>query len=264
MRRSVLSVDRLGQIDSATGAELMTVKVAYAPFTVERTGSPLTLRPGGLPSWDTANAVRERGRLIRESLRSNPEVAALLDRLEQTPVGEVQPLYVAIAEGEAEQISWETLCNRQDEFVSLDPRWPIGRINDPVAGRSDPRAVLRQQVRVMVLISAFKVSGQHSEWEPLRAAAARARADGLDVRLKFLIGETALRATVDQAIADDGLDWIEVSHIEKTAARIVQDIIDWKPNVLHFFCHGISTTRNRHSSLRLPQTTPRRAPPPVP
>ena len=141
----------------------------------------------------------------------------LLDRLEQTPLGDVQPLYVAIAEGEAEQIMWETLCDTKDEFVALDPRWPIGRISDPVAGRSHPPAVLREPVRVMVLISAFKVRGQQREWETLRAAAERARADGLDVRLKFLVAETALRSAIDRAVADDRLDWIEVAHIEKTA-----------------------------------------------
>jgi hypothetical protein len=238
--RSVLSVDRVGMIDPATGAELMIVKVARAPFAVATTAFPLKLTPGGLPPWDSANAVKERGRLVRESLRTNPAVAALLDRLEQTPMGDVQPLYVVIAEGEAEQITWETLCDRQDEFVALDPRWPIGRISDPVAGRSHPPAVLHQPVRVMAVISAFKVKGQQREWETLRAAAAKARADGLDVRLKFLVAEDSLRTVIDTAIAEGGLDWIEVSHIEKTAQRVVQEITDWKPNVLHFFCHGIS------------------------
>ena len=240
MTRSVLAIDRLGMIDPATGAELMIVKVARAPFDVATTAFPLKITPGLLPAWDTANAVKERGKLVRESLRTNPAVAKLLDRLEETPLGDVQPLYVAIAEGEAEQITWETLCDTQDEFVALDPRWPIGRISDPVAGRSHPPAVLREPVRVMVIISAFKVRGQQREWETLRAAATRARADGLDVRLKFLVAETALRKAIDDVVANEGLDWIEVSHIEKTAARVVQDITDWKPNILHFFCHGIS------------------------
>jgi CHAT domain len=238
--RSVLSVDRVGMIDPATGAELMIVKVARAPFNVATTAFPLKLTPGVLPAWDTANAVMERGRLVRQSLRTNPAVALLLDRLEQTPLGDVQPLYVALAEGEAEQITWEALCDKQDEFVALDPRWPIGRISDPVAGRSHPPAVLRLPVRIMVVISAFKVRGQQREWEMVRAAAAKARLDGLDVRVKFLVAETALRTAIDEAIADDGLDWIEVSHIDKTASRVLQEVTDWKPNVLHFFCHGIS------------------------
>jgi hypothetical protein len=247
--RSVLSVDRVGMIDPNTGAELMIVKVARAPFNVATTAFPLKLSAGVLPSWDTANAVRERGRLVRESLRTNPAVATLLDRLEQTPVGDVQPLYVAISEGEAEQITWETLCDTQDEFVALDPRWPIGRISDPVAGRSQPPALLRPPMRVMVVISAFKVKGQQREWELFRAAATKARSDGLEVRLKFLVAETPLRAAIDKAIADDGLEWIEVAHIEKTSSRVIQEITDWKPNVLHFFCHGISDDADQSLEL---------------
>ena len=246
--RSVLSVDRVGMIDPTTGNELLVVKVARAPFNVATKASPLTLTAKLLPSWDTANAVKERGRLVRESLRTNPAIATLLDRLEQTPQGDVQPLYVVIAEGEAEQITWETLCDTQDEFVALDPRWPIGRISDPVAGRSQP-AVLRTPIRVMVVISAFKVRGQQREWEMFRAAAVKARSDGLEVRLKFLVGETSLRTSIEQATVQQGLNWIEVSHVDKTASRVVQEITDWQPNVLHFFCHGISDDTDQSLEL---------------
>ena len=247
--RSVLSVDRVGMIDPTTGNELLVVKVARAPFNVATKASPLTLTAKLLPSWDTANAVKERGRLVRESLRTNPAIATLLDRLEQTPQGDVQPLYVVIAEGEAEQITWETLCDTQDEFVALDPRWPIGRISDPVAGRSQPPAVLRTPIRVMVVISAFKVRGQQREWEMFRAAAVKARSDGLEVRLKFLVGETSLRTSIEQATVQQGLNWIEVSHVDKTASRVVQEITDWQPNVLHFFCHGISDDTDQSLEL---------------
>ena len=73
--RSVLSVDRIGIIDPATGAELMVVKVARAPFNVATTAFPLALTPAGLPPWDSLDGVKERGRLVRKSLRGNPAVA---------------------------------------------------------------------------------------------------------------------------------------------------------------------------------------------
>jgi hypothetical protein len=239
--RSVLGIDRFGQIDQATGAEKMVIRVVRAPFNIAggNTAFPLALSADLLPPWDTANAVQERGRIVRTSLRKHPGVAKLLDQLEMTPKGEIKPLYVAIAEGEAEQITWETLCDTQDSFVALDPRWPIGRISDPVAGRSFPPAVLHPPIRVMAVVSAFKVHDQQREWDLFHAAATAARANGLDVRLKLLVAHPDLRATIDASIAG-GEGWVEVGHVEKTAQRLVQDICAWKPEILHFFCHGIS------------------------
>jgi hypothetical protein len=248
--RSVLGVDRFGVIDPATGAEQMVIRVVRAPFNIAGAGTayPLRLSPEALPSWETANAVRERGRILRTSLRTHPGVATLLDQLALTPLGDIKPLYVAMAEGEAEQITWETLCDAEDTFVALDPRWPIGRISDPVAGRSYPPAVLRTPVRVMAVISALAVKGQQREWEFLRAAAATARANGLDVRLKFLVAESRVRADIDAAIAG-GDDWIEVGHIEKTAQRVIQDLLEWKPQIVHFFCHGVSDETDQSLEL---------------
>ena len=34
--------------------------------------------------------------------------------------------------------------------------------------------------------------------------------------------------------------WIEVSHVESLPTRLTQDIADWKPQILHFFCHGVA------------------------
>src|SRR5207245_700381 len=65
-----------------------------------------------------------------------------------------------------------------------------------------------------------------------------ARNLGLDMRLRLLVGDDETREKIDAAIAS-GLDWIEVSHIEKTGTRVIQDVMAWEPNILHFFCHGI-------------------------
>jgi hypothetical protein len=210
-----------------------------APWDLPQNASPLKLAADTLPGWETPDAVRARGKLVRSSLQAHPAVAKLLDRIEETPPGQVQPLYVSMAEGEAEQICWETLCDSKDRFVALDPRSPIGRISDPLGGQVRPPAVLRTPIRIMVVISAFKVNGQHREWELFKEAAAKARANGLEIRLKFLVAETALHAAIEGA-RGAGNDWIEVGSIEKTASRVIQDIVDWKPQVLHFFCHGIS------------------------
>jgi hypothetical protein len=207
MMRAVVAVDRLGMMDPASGAEMMIVRIVRAPWDLPQNASPLKLAADTLPGWETPDAVRARGKLVRSSLQAHPAVAKLLDRIEETPPGQVQPLYVSMAEGEAEQICWETLCDSKDRFVALDPRSPIGRISDPLGGQVRPPAVLRTPIRIMVVISAFKVNGQHREWELFKEAAAKARANGLEIRLKFLVAETALHAAIEGA-RGAGNDWI--------------------------------------------------------
>jgi CHAT domain len=91
----------------------------------------------------------------------------------------------------------------------------------------------------MAIISAFGVHGQDKEWDYLQAALVTARGNGLDVRLKLLVGDPSLRKKIDEGIAA-GLDWVEVSHIDKTGNRVTQEITKWEPNIVHFFCHGRS------------------------
>lgn len=250
--RTVLAVDLLGGLDPATGQEIMMVKADRSPFDVPEAKHfrSFKLSPDSLPPWGTHNAVRERGRMVREELRKHPGLASILDSLSKTPLGQVQPIYVKLNEGEAELITWEALCDSHDEFLALDQRWPIGRISDPLSGQSRPPAVLRLPVKVLAVISAFRIHGQEKEWELFRQAAQAARQTGLDIRLRCLVGDERTRAAIDAAIAG-GLDWVEVSHIEKTASRVIQDIVGWQPNVLHFFCHGMSDAAAAEQLLEL-------------
>jgi hypothetical protein len=248
--RTVLQVDRLGIIDPATGSETMVIKAVRAPVQVveAQVAQPFKLSPTELPGWETPNAVRQRGELVRARLRTHPGIAKLLDQLEHTPLGNVSPLYVVLSEGDAELITWETLCNAKGEFVTLDQRWPIGRISDPMSGFTRPPASLRLPVKIMAIISAFGVHGQGKEWELFRTALLKARTEGLDVRLKLLVGDPGLRAVIDQAIAE-GLAHVEVGHIDKTASRVIQEVIAWGPNVIHFFCHGVADATEQSLEL---------------
>jgi hypothetical protein len=119
-----------------------------------------------------------------------------------------------------------------------------------MSGQSRPPAVLRLPVKILAVISAFGIAGQKKEWELFRQVAQAARQAGLDIRLRCLVGDEGTRAMLDAAIAG-GLDWVEVSHIEKTASRVIQDIVGWQPNVLHFFCHGLSDATTTEQALEL-------------
>lgn len=239
--RTVFSIEALGGIDPATDAERLTVRVLRTPFVVDkpRVAHPLMLSSEQLPDWALPDGVRERGRRVRDSLRAHPAVATVMTMLAATPVGQQQPIFVMLSESEAEQICWETLCDANDKFVALDPRWPVGRIIDPTTAPSRPPSELALPVRMMVVISALGIKGQAKEWLMLRQAVLVARAAGLPVRLKVLVGDTKLRQVIDAEIAG-GLADVEASAIEASPTAMVQAIHEWAPNILHCFCHGRS------------------------
>lgn len=260
--RTVFSIEALGGIDPNTDAERLTVRVVRSPFNVDkaRVARQLMLTAGQLPQWGVPDGVRERGRRVRDSLSTHPGVATVLTQLFTTPVGQQQPIFVMLSESEAEQICWETLCDSNDQFIALDPRWPIGRIIDPTTAPNRPPLELALPVRMMVLISAFGIKGQAKEWQMLRDGVVAARAKGLPIRVKVMVGDPAVRAEIDADIAG-GLTDVEVAPIEKTPMRMVQDIVDWSPNILHCFCHGRSDPGNQSIELATaldyadPQTT---------
>jgi hypothetical protein len=239
--RTVLVVDPFGSLDPATGSEVMVLKAIRSPFKIKGADLPrvFKLAPAEMPAWGVPDAVRLRGQLIRDRLGEHPKIKELLAQLDGTPLTDVNPLFVVLSEGDAELISWETLCNATNEFVALDKRWPIGRISDPMTGQSRPPAALRLPVKVMAIISAFGVHGQAREWELFREALLAARAKGLDIQLKLLVGEPGLWQAINDAIAA-GLQGVEVAPIGKTGSQIIQEVIEWAPNVVHFFCHGFA------------------------
>jgi hypothetical protein len=237
--RVVLSVEP-GAIDPVTNAERTMVRVVRSPFVVDKANRALEidLNADALPGWEQPEAVKARGRQVRDSLCGHPGVAEVLSHLSKTQKEQTQPIFVMLSESDAELINWETLCDAKDAFIALDRRWPIGRITDPMSGSARPPAELQLPVRVMAVISAFGINGQSKEWDMLRNALAAARAAGLPVQMKLLVGEPALRTLIDQAIAAGAAPDVEVAPIEKTASRVLQEVAAWSPHILHFFCHG--------------------------
>ena len=231
-KRTVLAIDLLDR-------EKFIVRAVRTPFNVTEAQFPqsLPLTPADLPPLGAADAVRARGTRIRDALRQHAGISKLLDRLGEAGHDELAPLFVMLPPSEAESICWEVLCDGNDKFVALDRRWPITRIIDPLNASERPRSVLRLPVRVMAVISALGIDHQRKEWEQLRSAIVDARDNGLDVVAKVLVGEHGLRAAIDQEIAA-GLPGFEAGAVEDTSERLTQAIRKWKPNILHFFCHG--------------------------
>lgn len=249
--RTVLAIDALGEVDP-NGSDVMMVKAERAAIDVQaaRKYRRLNLSTSQLPDWAAPDGVRERGLLVRKALCAHPGLVTIFDHLALTPAGQMQPLFLKLSAGDAEQIPWETLCDGQGEFLALDKRWPIGRVTDPLNGRSRPPAVLCLPVRLLALISAYGVESQKNEWKALAGAVQEARNAGLDVKVRVLVADAATQKEVQKSIAA-GMTDLEFAGIDSTAARVVQDIVGWQPNVLHFFCHGHAGSLPADQSLEL-------------
>ncbi len=235
--RTVITVDPSGSVDPVTNIELFVMKVERHSANIPGMTHvrPLELAP--LPAWGTPDAVVARGRLLRDALRKHAGIAAVLDSLGTTVAGSQAPLYVKLSEGDAELIAWETLCDVKDKFVALDRRWPIGRITDPASTIARPTPLFRLPVKLLAVISAHGIAGQEREWIVLRDAAEEARAAGMPVELHVLTGNPAVHAQVMADIAA-GRTWVSVAGIEASSAKVLGAIRRWRPNIIHFFCHG--------------------------
>ena len=237
--RAVLSIDPLGFV-GPDGHELNIVKVVRAPWAVPDQGKahPLQLAATTLPPWREPHAVRLRGQKVRDALSVHPGVARMLDLL-PNQVG-LTPVYLVLGEGEIELIGWETLCDKSDAFLSLNQHSPIGRIVEPRSDEARAPASLRPPVRLMAVIAAMGAGGR-PEWEHLLEAVTAARAAGLDTELRLLVADPVLRDAIDTVVADPAhAGWVSVSHVDAKGSEVIQAIAQWRPQMIHFFCHGFA------------------------
>jgi hypothetical protein len=250
MERTVLSVDFTGSVDPVTKFGRFQIRVEKYVANIPGMTYSRPLELSSMPDWSTPDPVAARGRLLRDALRKHTGLAGVLDALEQLPSNTRMPLYVKLSEGDAELITWETLCDTADKFFALDPRWPIGRITDPAQTFERPAPVFRVPVRISVVISALGIDQQIREWEVLRDATDVSHANGLPVELQLFTGDAAVHA---QATADAaaGRPWITVSGVPASYAQLFSDMRRFRPNVVHFFCHGHSSDNAQQIEIAL-------------
>jgi hypothetical protein len=196
-------------------------------------GPSRTIKLDGLPrELDSADAVERYGRDLMAALRKQRELrAAVDDALLATP-DEVRPLCFVVDGTGAEQLYWEMLWEESEQFLALNPRWPIGRI----AGfrPTDPR-LYRPPLQVLAVMSALGEEAR-PEWLGLRDAVADARGKGLAVHLTAVVGEQSLLDELrETAEAEPG--WLTVVALE-SKHTLRQLMADRPPHILHVFCHG--------------------------
>lgn len=233
----------------AMGAEELTVRIEHAPIHIDKgyVAWELGLTAANMPAWNIPQAALLYGRTVRDALSAHPGVATVLQYLASTPVGTTLPLYLVLSP-EPEPISWETLCIADDQFIALDRRWPLGRIVQSTTSSSRPPPRLTVPVRLLAVISALGIDHQVAEWEALRDAVIQARKNGLPITLKVLTGHPEVMRRIQEDEKAGLLD-VEAGGIDALPQNLAAEVINWEPNLLHFFCHGRSDADAQYIEL---------------
>jgi hypothetical protein len=201
-----------------------------------KSGPSKAVRLKGLPQQlDTAEALEQYGDKLFGLLRKQPQLREALEDALRAADDDVRPLCFTVqgADGDDLSLCWELLWEKQQQFLALNRRWPIGRIVDN--NNMQPSRVYRPPLRILAVMSALGEEAR-PEWLGLQAAVLHARGLGLPVHVTAVVGEQALldelRAT---AAADPG--WLTV-HALTSRAALEELLKNAPPQILHFFCHG--------------------------
>lgn len=209
------------------------LRVKLVDWPRGRPGPSRSIKLDGLPQeLDSAEAVERYGRGLMAALRKQRELRAAVDDALLAGRGEVRPLCFVIDGSGAEHLYWEMLWEKSEQFLALNPRWPIGRITG--YRPTDPR-LFTPPLEILAVMSALGEEAE-PEWIGLRDAVQEARAAGLPVHVTAVVGEQELLDDLRRtAEAEPG--WLSVVALESkhTLIRLMEDR---PPHILHVFCHG--------------------------
>ncbi|MYR07385.1 CHAT domain-containing protein [Gordonia sp. SID5947] len=193
-------------------------------------------------------AVKSAGQRLFQALGAHPDVGRHLQTALHTVVGQRYPVFISLTEPVGpEALPWEALCSPAGEFFGLDERFALARTVpqvDPVGTVLD----LKPPIRIAAVLSCLDISAE-GELNALRAAINQVGAE--HVRLMVVASE---RELVEELLAEMEANTApELAKVELIPSDLgeLQDLVaNFKPHLLHFFCHG-SRQGSPHISLAL-------------
>lgn len=157
----------------------------------------------------------------------------------------VFPLFIRVDTPDAEELPWEILWETQKSFMVLDPqgRWPIARLAS-VPKRAEPlHRKIGNELRLALVLAAAREDGAN-EWANISGAISKS---SLPVDVLGLVSEEAAAkamnadATAWQAQAHAPARKVDVKFVGDDSSALMAKLRAHRPNVVHFFCHGISS-----------------------
>ncbi len=245
--RTVMSAEPfISATADGTSVTRLQVRIVRSPFNLPnaRIAQEFVVTPAHSTPWTNEGAVRARGTALRSTLFGMQWIGDVLLHWSMQS-HQRNPLYIQLSDPLAESINWEVMHDGRD-FYALNRHLPIARLTDPLNELRQPPRYLSRQVRWMSVISACGIGDQRNEWRAIREALLSARdhipgSAPLTAALRVMVGATALRDEIAGEIARLGMaGFCEVELLGDSASRVVEQIVSWAPNLLHFFCHGFA------------------------
>ena len=156
--------------------------------------------------------------------------------------GSASSLYMLFEGGivEAPKLPWESLFDKNREFLALDSRWPIGRMKKtvqppPVHSLISVDPVSKPLFKILAVLSAQGLC-HLDEWEALFQAKQRAMNTNapFEVALSVVVSSNNLEGHIRKQDPQT-----TVIRLPKGKVSEIQTAIyNHKPHVIHFFCHG--------------------------
>ncbi len=188
--------------------------------------------------WDP-NLVEEVGRALCELLKKQPAIGRdFATRLAlDGPVA--APIYLRVDPPDVDEWPWEALSDKNAGFLALERRWPIARVKRVKAPVIKSEYLFAPPLRILAVLGAAakdplaRISAKE-EWDALYTAVKKS---SLNVDLHVYVCEEDLKTQIQ----DLKEPWITVGFLEEDRA-LFDRIKDFKPQLLHFFCHGVADT----------------------
>jgi hypothetical protein len=137
------------------------------------------------------------------------------------------PIYIELRSDGAEALPWEALRKPDGNFLTLDKRWPIGRV--VTTGDERQEFHLDSRIKVTAVLAAGGVDAR-AEWDGLWAAVSAAN---VPVSVQVLLCQEDLAAHIESLHNPN----ISVAFVNDES-QVLSAIRQFEPNVIHFFCHG--------------------------
>jgi hypothetical protein len=181
------------------------------------------------------DAVKEVGTELLNFLALHPAIKeAVLPNLDVN-INKETPIYLVFKDPELEKLPWEAIHAPNAGFVCGEKRWPFARARDSTSPKPDPGFL--PPLRMMLIMGASGTENltqipADEEWRSIYEAVKKSQ---LNIRLRVLVCQEEL----EKEIAQEGKPWIETGMLTDSE-QLFNDISEFSPHILHFFCHGVS------------------------
>jgi hypothetical protein len=186
--------------------------------------------------------VRRCGQHLGEALGQNQAVSQVLEHIATADADEEYPIYIQVGSPDSENLPWEAIWRDKLEFLALTRHWPIARLAAATNDATPKTRTVEPKLKVLAVLAAAGVDAT-GEWMRLHDVM---KAHGDRVRVHVLVAQRDLLKQV-RGLGDPRF----TAEFVGDAASLMRRVRAFGPNIVHFFCHGLSDATPKLQLVRL-------------